>query len=76
MIAKPVTGNDFFGALEYGAGLRSDRTNKQAELLSVANLGTKSRSTSTRIRNMPVVFRAVYAIMLVQVCPNMSVFEH
>ncbi|WP_133271013.1 relaxase/mobilization nuclease domain-containing protein [Hymenobacter radiodurans] len=41
MIAKTVTGNDFSGALEYGAGLRSDRTNKQAELLSVANLGSQ-----------------------------------
>ncbi|QNE42178.1 relaxase/mobilization nuclease domain-containing protein (plasmid) [Hymenobacter sp. NBH84] len=40
MIAKTVTGNDFSGALEYGAGLRSDRTNKQAELLSVANVGS------------------------------------
>lgn len=40
MIAKTVTGNDFTGALEYGAGLRSDRTNKQAELLSVANIGS------------------------------------
>ncbi|GAB2452581.1 hypothetical protein GCM10011375_39620 [Hymenobacter qilianensis] len=40
MIAKTVTGNDFSGALEYGAGLRSDRTNKQAELISVANIGS------------------------------------
>lgn len=40
MIAKTVTGSDFAGALEYGAGLRSDRTNKQAELLSVANIGS------------------------------------
>ena len=40
MIAKTVTGSDFTGALAYGAGLRSDRTNKQAELLSVANLGS------------------------------------
>ena len=40
MIAKTVTGADFVGALEYGAGLRSSRTNKQAELLSVANLGS------------------------------------
>jgi hypothetical protein len=41
MIAKTVTGNDFSGALEYGAGLRSDRTNKQAELLSIANIGSQ-----------------------------------
>jgi hypothetical protein len=41
MIAKTVTGSDFTGALEYGAGIRSDRTNKQAELLSVANLGSE-----------------------------------
>ena len=41
MIAKTVTGNDFTGALEYGAGLRSDRTNKQSELLSVANVGSQ-----------------------------------
>ncbi|WP_022821543.1 relaxase/mobilization nuclease domain-containing protein [Hymenobacter norwichensis] len=41
MIAKTVTGNDFSGALEYGAGLRSDRTNKQAELLSIANMGSQ-----------------------------------
>ncbi|MBC6992510.1 relaxase/mobilization nuclease domain-containing protein [Hymenobacter sp. BT491] len=41
MIAKTVTGNDFSGALEYGAGLRSDRTNKQSELLSMANLGSQ-----------------------------------
>ena len=40
MIAKTVTGADFTGALAYGAGLRSDRTNKQAELLSVANVGS------------------------------------
>ncbi|MBO3272986.1 relaxase/mobilization nuclease domain-containing protein [Hymenobacter defluvii] len=40
MIAKTVTGADFVGALKYGAGLRSDRTNKQAELISVANLGS------------------------------------
>lgn len=40
MIAKTVTGSDFTGALEYGAGLRSDRTNKQSELLSVANIGS------------------------------------
>ncbi|WP_324680161.1 relaxase/mobilization nuclease domain-containing protein [Hymenobacter sp. GOD-10R] len=40
MIAKTVTGSDFEGALEYGAGLRSDRTNKQSELLSVANVGS------------------------------------
>jgi len=40
MIAKTVTGADFTGALEYGAGIRSDRTNKQAELLSVANVGS------------------------------------
>lgn len=38
MIAKTVTGADFLGALEYGAGLRNDRTNKQAELVSVSNL--------------------------------------
>lgn len=41
MIAKTVTGSDFQGALEYGAGLRNDRTNKQAELVSVANLGSE-----------------------------------
>jgi len=41
MIAKTVTGSDFTGALEYGAGIRSDRTNKQAELLSVANVGSE-----------------------------------
>lgn len=41
MIAKTVTGSDFTGALEYGAGLRSDRTNKQSELLSVANVGSQ-----------------------------------
>jgi hypothetical protein len=41
MIAKTITGNDFTGALEYGAGLRSDRTNKQSELLSVANIGSQ-----------------------------------
>ena len=41
MIAKTVTGSDFKGALEYGAGLRHDRTNKQAELLSVANIGSQ-----------------------------------
>ncbi|MGI4735016.1 MAG: relaxase/mobilization nuclease domain-containing protein [Janthinobacterium lividum] len=41
MIAKTVTGSDFTGALEYGAGLRADRTNKQAELLSVANVGSQ-----------------------------------
>lgn len=40
MIAKTVTGSNFTGALEYGAGLRSDRTNKQSELLSVANIGS------------------------------------
>ena len=40
MIAKTVTGSDFTGALEYGAGLRSDRTNKQSELLSLANIGS------------------------------------
>jgi len=40
MIAKTVTGADFVGALEYGAGLRSNRTNKQSELISVANLGS------------------------------------
>jgi hypothetical protein len=40
MIAKTVTGSDFVGALEYGAGLRSDRTNKQSQLLSVANVGS------------------------------------
>lgn len=41
MIAKTVTGSDFTGALEYGAGLRADRTNKQSELISVANVGSK-----------------------------------
>jgi hypothetical protein len=41
MIAKTVTGSDFTGALEYGAGIRSDRTNKRAELLSVANVGSE-----------------------------------
>lgn len=41
MIAKTVTGNNFSGALEYGAGLRSDRTNKQAELLSSANVASQ-----------------------------------
>ena len=41
MIAKTVTGSDFKGALEYGAGLRSDSTNKQAALLSVANVGSQ-----------------------------------
>lgn len=38
MIAKTIIGSDFQGALEYGAGLRNDRTNKQAELVSVSNL--------------------------------------
>jgi hypothetical protein len=41
MIAKTVTGSDFTGALEYGAGLRSDGVIKKAELLSVANLGSQ-----------------------------------
>ena len=41
MIAKTVTGSDFKGALEYGAGLRSNSTNKQAALLSVANVGSQ-----------------------------------
>lgn len=41
MIAKTVTGNDFTGALEYGAGLRSDRINKHSELLGVANVGSQ-----------------------------------
>jgi len=61
MIAKTVTGSDFTGALEYGAGLRSDRTNKQSELLSVANVGSQDAhgiaaemravaSTSSRIQ--------------------------
>ncbi|GAB3307719.1 relaxase family protein [Hymenobacter tenuis] len=40
MIAKTSIGSDFTGALEYGAGLRSDRTNKQSELLSVSNVGS------------------------------------
>jgi hypothetical protein len=40
MIAKTVTGSDFEGAISYGAGLRSDRTNKQSELLSVANIAS------------------------------------
>jgi hypothetical protein len=40
MIAKTVTGSDFTGALAYGAGIRADRTNQQAELLSVANVGS------------------------------------
>ncbi|UOQ69429.1 relaxase/mobilization nuclease domain-containing protein [Hymenobacter volaticus] len=40
MIAKTVTGADFTGALAYGAGLRSDRANKQSELLSLANIGS------------------------------------
>lgn len=40
MIAKTVTGADFTGALAYGAGLRYDRTNKQAELLSLSNIGS------------------------------------
>ncbi|GGF27234.1 relaxase/mobilization nuclease domain-containing protein [Hymenobacter cavernae] len=53
MIAKTVTGSDFTGALEYGAGLRSDRTNKQAELLSVANLG------SNNVHGMAAEMRAV-----------------
>ncbi|TGD77621.1 relaxase/mobilization nuclease domain-containing protein [Hymenobacter wooponensis] len=53
MIAKTVTGHDFSGALEYGAGLRSDRTNKQAELLSVANLG------SQEVAGMAAEMRAV-----------------
>jgi hypothetical protein len=42
MIAKTITGSDFTGALEYGAGIRSDRTNKRAELLSVANVGSEA----------------------------------
>jgi hypothetical protein len=41
MIAKTVTGSDFTGALEYGAGIRSDGTNKHAALLSVANVGSE-----------------------------------
>jgi hypothetical protein len=41
MIAKTVTGSDFTGALEYGAGIRSDGTNKHAALLSVANLASE-----------------------------------
>jgi hypothetical protein len=41
MIAKTVTSNDFSGALEYGVGLQADRTNKQADLLSVANVYTR-----------------------------------
>ncbi|WP_324680855.1 relaxase/mobilization nuclease domain-containing protein [Hymenobacter sp. GOD-10R] len=53
MIAKTVTGSDFTGALEYGAGLRSDRTNKQSELLSVANLGSNS------VHGMAAEMRAV-----------------
>ena len=38
MIAKTNTGSDFEGAIAYGAGLRSGRTNKQARLVSVANI--------------------------------------
>ncbi|MGI4734815.1 MAG: relaxase/mobilization nuclease domain-containing protein [Janthinobacterium lividum] len=41
MIAKTITGADFAGALAYGAGLRSNHTNKQSELLSVANVGSE-----------------------------------
>lgn len=41
MIAKTVTGADFTGAIEYGAGIRSGRDNKKAELIGVANLGGK-----------------------------------
>ena len=53
MIAKTITGNDFTGALEYGAGLRSDRTNKQSELLSVANIGSQD------VRQMAAEMQAV-----------------
>lgn len=38
MIAKTVLGNDFEGAIAYGQGIRSGRTNKQAELISLANV--------------------------------------
>lgn len=44
MIAKTITGSDFSGALEYGAGLRAGRTNKLADLLSVANVGSQDAS--------------------------------
>ncbi|QIL78327.1 relaxase/mobilization nuclease domain-containing protein [Hymenobacter sp. HDW8] len=40
MIAKTITGSSFAGALAYGAGLRTEHINKQAELLSVANVGS------------------------------------
>jgi hypothetical protein len=41
MIAKTVTGSDFTGALEYGAGLRAGRPNEKSALLSVANVGSQ-----------------------------------
>jgi hypothetical protein len=41
MIAKTVTGSNFTGALEYGAGLRAGRPNEKSELLSVANVGSQ-----------------------------------
>ena len=41
MIAKTIIGSDFAGALEYGAGLRAEHTNKRSELLSVANVGSQ-----------------------------------
>lgn len=41
MIAKTVTGSDFVGAIEYGAGIRSGRDDKKAVLIGVANLGGK-----------------------------------
>lgn len=38
MIAKTTTGDDFEGAIAYGAGLRAGRENKKAELLSINNV--------------------------------------
>ncbi|MBO3273123.1 relaxase/mobilization nuclease domain-containing protein [Hymenobacter defluvii] len=38
MIAKTNLGADFEGAIAYGQGIRSGRTNKQASLVSVANI--------------------------------------
>jgi hypothetical protein len=40
MSAKTVTGSAFTGALAYGTGLRADRPNQQAQLQSVATVGS------------------------------------
>jgi predicted metalloprotease with PDZ domain len=40
MSAKTVTGSAFTGALAYGAGLHADRPNQQAQLRSVATVGS------------------------------------